>query len=84
MTDIYKPIANDRNGGSPGSDPFPNGSDSNEAGRTLAVGVLGGIVSAVGYLVYSRLPDEQKEKLHAQVRQAVDSRVNELRSRFNL
>jgi hypothetical protein len=86
MTDIFKPIADDHPAGTPaGSDPYAaDGQSSNEAGRTLLVGVLGGILSAAGYLVYSRLPDDQKEKLHNQVRQAVDTRVNELRSRFNL
>jgi hypothetical protein len=46
--------------------------------------VVGGIVSAAGYLVYSRLPDDQKERLHLQVRQLVETRVNELRGRFNI
>ena len=35
-------------------------------------------------MVYRRLPDEQKERLHAQVRSAVQQRVNELRQNFNL
>jgi hypothetical protein len=86
MTDIFKPINDDRNNaqkpayeaGAPGPDP------ANETGRTLLVGVLGGVLSAAGYLVYSRLPDEQKDKLHAQVRTLVESRVNELRGRFNI
>jgi len=86
MTDIFKPIADDRSSTqTSASDPFPGQSTpANEAGRTVLIGLLGGIVSAAGYVIYSRLPDDQREKLHAQVRQAVDSRVNELRSRFNL
>ena len=59
------------------------GADS-DAGRTVLVGVLGGILSAAGYLVYQRLPDEQKERLHRQVRGMLESRINELRSNFNL
>jgi hypothetical protein len=55
-----------------------------DAGRTVLVGVLGGIISAAGYLVYHRLPDEQKERLHRQVRGVVESRVAELRNNFNL
>jgi hypothetical protein len=55
-----------------------------DAGRTVLVGVLGGILSAAGYLVYQRLPDEQKERLHRQVRGLLESRINELRSNFNL
>jgi hypothetical protein len=85
MTDIFKPIADDRDGprrAEPG--PVCTRRSSNDAGRTLLAGVVGGIVSAAGYLVYSRLPDDQKERLHAQVRQLVETRVNELRGRFNI
>jgi hypothetical protein len=57
---------------------------NSDAGRTVLVGVLGGIISAAGYLVYQRLPDEQKDRLHRQVRGLVESRINELRSNFNL
>lgn len=55
-----------------------------DPGRTVLVGVLGGILSAAGYLVYQRLPDEQKDRLHKQVRGVLESRINELRSNFNL
>ena len=55
-----------------------------DAGRTVLVGVLGGIISAAGYLVYQKLPDEQKERLHRQVRGVLETRINELRSNFNL
>lgn len=55
-----------------------------DAGRTVLVGVLGGIVSAAGYLVYQRLPDEQKDRLHRQVRGLLESRLNEIRQNFNI
>ena len=55
-----------------------------DAGRTILVGVLGGIVSAAGYLVYQRLPDEQRDRLHRQVRGLVESRLNEIRQNFNI
>lgn len=57
---------------------------STDAGRTVLVGVLGGILSAAGYLVYQRLPDEQRERLHRQVRGVLESRINELRQNFNI
>ncbi len=60
------------------------GAVNTDAGRTVLVGVLGGIISAAGYLVYQKLPDEQKERLHRQVRGVLESRINELRSNFNL
>ncbi len=85
MTDMYKPISDgpDSQGAShqDGSLPPPSGK---EASRALLAGVLGGIVSAAGYIIYSRLPDEQRDRLHQQVRTLVETRVNELRSRFNL
>jgi hypothetical protein len=55
-----------------------------DTGRTILVGVLGGIVSAAGYLVYQRLPDEQRERLHRQVRGVLESRLNEIRQNFNI
>jgi len=55
-----------------------------DAGRTVLVGVLGGIISAAGYLVYQRLPDDQKDRLHRQVRGLLESRINEIRQNFNI
>jgi hypothetical protein len=79
MTDLYKPISDEH---TPSHDK-PGDAAANETGRTLLIGVLGGIVSAAGYLIYTRLPDEQKDKLNTQVRTIVESRVNEFRSRMN-
>lgn len=84
MTDIFKPINDDRNGTQPTHDPYVPASPTTDAGRTALVGLLGGVLSAAGYLVYSRLPDDQKERLNSQVRALVESRVNELRGRFNI
>ena len=81
MTDTTKPL-----NGETLSDKTShhNEAGSPEAGRTVLVGVLGGIISAAGYMVYQRLPDEQKERLHRQVRGVLESRINEIRSNFNL
>jgi hypothetical protein len=57
---------------------------ASDAGRTVLVGVLGGIISAAGYLVYTRLPDEQRDRLHRQVRGLLESRITELRQNFNI
>lgn len=78
MTDTSKP----RNG-----EIQANSGDTttnSDAGRTVLVGILGGIISAAGYLVYQRLPDEQKDRLHRQVRGQLESRISELRNNFNL
>ncbi len=69
----------------PGELPKSNESgDGGDAGRTVMVGVLGGIISAAGYLVYQRLPDEQKERLQRQVKGLLESRINEIRQNFNI
>jgi hypothetical protein len=75
MTDSSKP---------PTNDPGHNAPDPGDAGRTVMVGVLGGILSAAGYLVYQRLPEEQKDRLHRQVRGLLESRINEIRQNFNM
>jgi hypothetical protein len=58
--------------------------DGGDVGKALLVGVLGGLVSAAGYLIYRRLPDDQKERLNAQVRTLVQQRISELRQNFNI
>ncbi len=75
------------NGSQPsfGTPPHPQpDADANEAGKALLVGVLGGLVSAAGYLIYRRLPDEQKERIQGQVRSMVAQRINELRANLNI
>ncbi len=66
-----------------GGRPSPD-DDSAEAGKVVLVGVLGGLLSAAGYMIYRRLPDEQKQRLHAQVRQVVQQRITEIRQNFNI
>jgi hypothetical protein len=70
----------------PTSSSRSNSSDSgsNEAGKTLLVGILGGLLSAAGYMVYQRLPDDQKERLNKQVRATIESRLSEFRQNFNI
>jgi hypothetical protein len=80
--DTYKPISDTP---APAPDAYLSGTPSSgEAGKTVLAGILGGVLSAAGYLVYTRLPDEQKDRLHAQARSLIESRVNELRGRFNI
>ncbi|HET9029376.1 MAG TPA: hypothetical protein VFN49_04300 [Candidatus Aquilonibacter sp.] len=95
MTDSFRtaPPEGQWSTGSTGGNGYQNafGKDAeradegeNEVGRALLVGLLGGLVSAAGYLVYRRLPDEQKERLHAQVRSQVQQRISEIRQNFNI
>jgi hypothetical protein len=59
-------------------------SDSGEAGKIVLVGVLGGLLSAAGYMIYRRLPEEQRQRLNAQFRTMVQQRITELRQNFNI
>jgi hypothetical protein len=68
------------NGQNDDKQEVPNG----EAGRAVLVGLLGGLVSAAGYLVYQRLPAEQKRRIQVQVRGLIETRLNELRQNFNI
>ena len=57
---------------------------SADAGKAVLVGLLGGLVSAAGYLVYQRLPEEQKRRIQVQVRSAIETRIQQLREDLNL
>ncbi|HEY1868563.1 MAG TPA: hypothetical protein VGG70_09735 [Candidatus Cybelea sp.] len=59
-------------------------SDAGEAGKIVLVGVLGGLLSAAGYMIYRRLPEEQKQRLNSQFRSMVQQRITELRQNFNI
>lgn len=62
----------------------PDENDAGETGRVVLVGVLGGLLSAAGYLIYRRLPEEQRERLNGQFRSMVQQRITELRQNFNI
>ena len=57
---------------------------SADTGKAVLVGLLGGLVSAAGYLVYQRLPEEQKRRIQVQVRGAIETRLQQLREDLNL
>jgi hypothetical protein len=62
----------------------PPDDDTSEAGKVLLVGVLGGLLSAAGYMIYRRLPEDQKQRLNGQIRSIVAQRISELRQNFNI
>ncbi|MDQ6930744.1 MAG: hypothetical protein M3126_08785 [Candidatus Eremiobacteraeota bacterium] len=91
MSDTFKPTpADNYTSSSYGTTSGNNGNKSYEPagetdmGRTLLVGVVGGLLSAAGFLVYQRLPDDQKEKLQGQVKGMLAQRISELRNNFNI
>ncbi len=57
---------------------------SNEAGKALLVGVLGGLLAAAGYLVFQRLPEDQKDRLQSQAKQLLQERIGEIRRNFSI
>ena len=64
--------------------PSNENEGENEVGKALLVGLLGGLVSAAGFFIYRRLPEDQKERLNNQVRGMVQQRINEIRQNFNI
>jgi hypothetical protein len=76
---------NPRNGYQGGFDRTAHdGNDAGEAGKVVLVGILGGLLSAAGYIIYRRLPDEQRQRINAQVRSMVQQRITEIRQNFNI
>ena len=65
-------------------DKHSSDDEAGEAGKVVLAGILGGLLSAAGYLIYRRLPEEQRERLHAQVRTMVQERITDLRRNFNI
>ena len=61
-----------------------DGLGTNEAGKAVLVGVLGGLLAAAGYLVFQRLPEDQKGRLQSQAKQLLQERITEIRRNFNV
>jgi hypothetical protein len=78
--------ANPGNGyqNSPGDKNSHDDADAGEAGKVVLVGLLGGLLSAAGFMIYRRLPDEQKQRLQSQLRVLVQQRITEIRQNFNI
>ncbi len=72
------------NAGNDAGNDAGNNTASNEAGKALLVGVLGGLAAAAGYLVFQRLPEDQKGRLQSQARQLLQERISEIRRNFNV
>ncbi|TAM76327.1 hypothetical protein EPN44_06345 [bacterium] len=55
-----------------------------DARGAMIAGLVGAVVAAAGYLIYQRLPDEQRDRIHRQVRTLIDQKVSELRQNFQI
>ena len=79
--------------GSTGTDISPTYADESGHGqqrddgdlrKTLLAGVIGAVVAAGAYFIYSRLEDEQKEALRQTVGKFVEDKVADIRSQFKV
>jgi hypothetical protein len=82
MSSSFSPNGN--KGGFALQNQFGSELDAAEVGRALVVGVVGGLLSAAGYLVYRRLPDEQRDKINGQARSMLQQRITELRENLKI
>lgn len=55
-----------------------------DSGKTVLIGLLGGVASAVAFTIYERLPEAQRDRVHEYVRSMVASRLNDFRDGLNL
>jgi hypothetical protein len=60
------------------------GQDDHELRKTLLAGLIGAVVAAGAYFVYSRLEDEQKEALRQTVGKFVEDKIADVRSQLKI
>ncbi|MDQ6781706.1 MAG: hypothetical protein M3Z37_11215 [Candidatus Eremiobacteraeota bacterium] len=65
----------------------PSGSREDRSGdgdmkRTLLAGLLGAVVASAGYLIYSRLEEDQKHALRQSVGKFVEDKISDVRSQL--
>jgi len=58
------------------------GRDDSELRKTLLAGVIGAVVAAGAYFVYTRLEEEQKEALRQSVGKFVEDKIADVRSQL--
>jgi hypothetical protein len=58
--------------------------DNDDMKRALLAGLLGAVVASAGYLIYSKLEDDQKEAVRSTVAKFVEDKVGEIRSQFKI
>ena len=60
------------------------GQDDHELRKTLLAGLIGAVVAAGAYFIYSRLEDEQKEALRQTVGKFVEEKIADVRSQLKI
>ncbi len=56
----------------------------NEVRNTLLAGLVGAVVAAAGYFIYSRLEEDQREALRRQLGKFVGDKLADVRSQLKL
>jgi len=75
-----------------GMDASPNGAggadrpggEGGELKATLLAGLIGAVVGAAGYLIYSRLEDDQKSQIRTSVSKFFEDKISDLRTQIKL
>lgn len=55
-----------------------------EARKALIAGLIGAAIGTAGYLIYSRLEEEQKDALRRTVAKFVEDKISDVRSQLKL
>jgi hypothetical protein len=55
-----------------------------ELRKTLLAGLIGGVVAAAGYFIYSRLEEDQKAALRQTVGKFVEDKIADVRAQFKI
>jgi hypothetical protein len=58
--------------------------DFSDMKRALLAGLLGAVVASAGYLIYTKLEEEQKQAVRSTVSKFVEDKVGEFRSQFKI
>ncbi|MBC5823910.1 MAG: hypothetical protein GIX02_03615 [Candidatus Eremiobacteraeota bacterium] len=68
-----------------GSEERMDGMDGGGEGKkTLMAGVIGAAVASVGYMIYSRLEESQKQAIRSSVTKFVEDKVADVRSQLKI
>ena len=57
---------------------------SGELRKTLLAGLIGGVVAAAAYFIYSRLEEDQKTALRQTVGKFVEDKIADVRAQFKI
>jgi hypothetical protein len=58
--------------------------DNDDVKRALLAGLIGAVVASAGYLIYSKLEDEQRESVRSSVVKFVEDKIGEFRAQFKI